>query len=363
MLKKIDKSIVILILLFAIISVVTIYSATTYLSIKDLAIKQVMWYLIGFILVFVILKFNNKIIYKHAWFLYIVGNILLLLLLIIGTPINNSKCWFIIPGVGSFQPSEFMKIFLIMVLGITIYKYKPIKKHPLKSEVLLITKCLFITLIPSILTFLEPDTGVVIIYFLIMFVMLFFSGIRLRWFILGLLIIISLFIGILLIYFLYENLFIDLFGNDIYYRINRLLDWQQGVGMQLENSVVAIGSASLLGHGYNNTPLYFPESGTDFIFSVFASNFGFVITTLLLGIIFVFDYKLIKLSSNSRKIDKYVLIGIITMLVFQQIQNIGMTIGLLPIMGITLPFISYGGSSLISYMFIVGIILNISKKK
>ena len=126
----------------------------------------------------------------------------------------------------------------------------------------------------------------------------------------------------------------------------------------------AIGSAGLFGHGYNKTPIYFPESGTDFIFAVFASNFGLVGSFLLILLIVFLDTKIIMLAQ--RKIsdkDRYVLVGIVAMLVFQQIQNIGMTIGLFPITGITLPFISYGGSSLLSYMIIVGIILNISMEK
>ena len=128
--------------------------------------------------------------------------------------------------------------------------------------------------------------------------------------------------------------------------------------------MAAIGSAGFFGHGYNKTPIYFPESGTDFIFAVFASNFGFIGSLLLVGLILYFDLKLIKLVDKKiLYVDKYVLIGIISCLVFQQVQNIGMTIGLLPITGITLPFISYGGSSLLSYMLMIGIILNISKDK
>ena len=128
--------------------------------------------------------------------------------------------------------------------------------------------------------------------------------------------------------------------------------------------MAAIGSAGLFGHGYNQTPIYFPESSTDFIFAVFASNFGFIGVLILLGIIVFFDISI--LSLTKKKIDdtdKFIIAGILGMLLFQQVQNIGMTLGLLPITGITLPFISYGGSSLLSYMLLVGILLNISNKK
>ena len=117
-------------------------------------------------------------------------------------------------------------------------------------------------------------------------------------------------------------------------------------------------------HGFNKTPIYFPEAGTDFIFAVFASNFGLLGSFLLISLLVFFDIQIILIAQRKIKdTDRYILIGIIAMLLFQQIQNIGMTIGLLPITGITLPFISYGGSSLLSYMIIVGILLNISMEK
>ena len=130
--------------------------------------------------------------------------------------------------------------------------------------------------------------------------------------------------------------------------------------MAVTNSLSAIGSSGLIGHGFNHTPIYFPEAGTDFIFSVFVSNFGFIGSMILLVILLFFDLRLIYISrSNINSIDKYVMIGVISILLYQQIQNISMTIGLLPITGITLPFISYGGSSLIAYMILLGLVFNI----
>ena len=364
--KKIDITILIPILLFAGISIVTITSALTYLSssLGNLALKQAIWYGIGGILVLVLLHFKNDYLYQNAFVFYIILNILLLLLLFFAQPINNSKCWFTIPGIGSFQPSEFMKVSLILVLGVMTKKFRTEKTNPTcKDEFIFLMKTFIIVLIPSILTFLEPDTGVVILYFVIYFFMLFASGIRMRWFVL------VFFLGLLLLgtifgtYFFAEDTFIKLFGTKLFYRLERIFSWSDGSGLQLENALAAIGSAGAFGHGFNQTPIYFPESGTDFIFAVYASNFGFLGSLFLIALICYFDYRLIRLATS--KIDqlhKFVLSGIISMLVFQQIQNIGMTLGLLPITGITLPFISYGGSSLLSYMLIVGIVLNISKE-
>lgn len=365
--KKINLRILLPVFFMALISIVTIYSALTYTSksLGNLALKQTIWYLIGSVLVMVVLKLKNNYFYNYARILYILGNISLVLLLFFGTPINNSRCWFSIPGVGSIQPSEFMKIFIMLQLSVMIHDFRSKYKNPtLKEEFIFILKTFFIVLVPSLLTFMQPDTGAVIIYFVIYLVMMFISGIRIRWFLIGFCCLVILLGSLLGIYFLKKELFIKIFGTSIFYRLDRLFDWRSGSGLQLENALAAIGSAGLFGHGFNKTPIYFPESSTDFIFAVFASNFGFIGVVILLGLIIYFDFNIIKLGK--RKLndnDKYILGGIVGMLLFQQIQNIGMTVGLLPITGITLPFISYGGSSLLSYMLIVGFLLNISSEK
>ena len=367
MIKKINLKILIPICLLALISIITIYCALPYTSksLGNLAIKQALWYIVGIGLVVFLMKMKNEYLYRHTTFLYILGNILLLGLLFFAEPINNSRCWYTIPGIGSFQPSEFMKIFIMLMLAKVIHDFRSDYTNPtIKEEGMFILKTLGIVLIPSILTFLEPDTGSVIIYIIIYLSMMFVSGIRLRWFIFAFLII-GLILGIVLgLYFFNEKLFINIFGTDLYYRLDRIFDWHSGSGLQLENAKAAIGSAGLFGHGFNKTPIYFPEAATDFIFAILASNFGLLGVIILLGITAYLDVNIINLAK--RKIndtDKYILIGIVSMLLFQQIQNIGMTIGLFPITGITLPFISYGGSSLLSYMLIVGIILNISMEK
>ena len=169
--------------------------------------------------------------------------------------------------------------------------------------------------------------------------------------------------GCAYLYLTNQDLFIKIFGTSIFYRIDRITNWSQSSGMQLTNSLIAIGASGVFGFGMNKTPIYFPEMQTDFIFAVIASNFGLVGSLALIVLIIFFDLSLIKTVSKTNDItDKYAIGGIIAVLLFQQIQNISMTIGLLPIMGITLPFISYGGSSLLSYMLLVGMIFNVSNE-
>jgi len=364
---KLDFSILVPIFLLAIISIISIQSASIYTSksLGNLVIKQTVWYFIGGIFVFIVLKYKNTFLYKNSWFLYIIGNILLLGLLLFGTPVNNSKCWLVIPGIGSIQPSEFMKVFIMLVLATMIHNFRSTYPNSsIKQEASFIVKTLIVILIPSILTFLQPDTGAVVIYFVIYFCMMFISGIRARWFILSTIVIVLIISSILALFFFKENSFIHIFGTSLYYRLDRIFDWKNGSGLQLENALAAIGSSGFLGHGFKNNPIYFPEAPTDFIFAIYASNFGFLGVLIFFLIIIYLDIQIINLC-HKKYIgrDKYILVGIFGMLVFQQIQNIGMTIGLFPIMGITLPFISYGGSSLVSYMLLIGIILNISNKK
>ncbi len=363
---KVDRGLIVSLIVFAIISVITIYSAQNLLKsdMQNLYIKQILWYGIGFIIAYLIMFIGNNAILKKINILYIIGIILLFLVLIFGATINEAKCWFVLPGIGNFQPSEFMKIILIIMLAKMIDKFHQENNNPTAmEEIKFLIKVLIIVAIPSFLTFLEPDTGVVLIYLLITFVMLFISGFRYRWFliIIG---IIAIAISLLLsIYFFNKDLFINIFGTSFFLRIDRLLDWSSGSGYQLENGMTAISSGGLFGNGFNHTPIYFPEPQTDFIFAVFASNFGLFGSMLLLIIIVYFDIKLILTAINSQKnINKYIIGGIIGMLLYQQFQNIGMTLGIMPITGITLPFISYGGSSLMSYMIMMGIIFNISNE-
>ena len=212
------------------------------------------------------------------------------------------------------------------------------------------------------MTFLDPDTGAVLIYFIITIVILFISGIRYRWFFIGIAIVAIVVGSILYLYFYQKNTFISILGNDFFLRVERLLDWSNQDGFQLQKGITAIGSAGVLGHGFYNTPLYFPEAETDFIFAVYSSNFGFIGSLFLFVLLFLFDFLLISVALKAKKQDKLIIAGTFGMLIYQQVQNIGMTYGVLPITGITLPFISYGGSSLLSYMIIIGIILNIKTR-
>ena len=346
--------------IFFIISILSIYSAKTISldGLGNIFVKQVIYYILGLGILLISYYYKKEII-KYAFLWYWGFNFLLFILLFLGVSINGSRCWLIL-GPFSFQPSEFMKISLILVLANILNKYN--SKKDIKTEFKMLTKIIIIFLIPAILTFLEPDTGVVIIYFIIMISMILYRGINKKWYYFIIITLTILGCIISYMYFFKTELLLNILGKNIFYRIERILNWSNGSGYQLENSLITIGSSGILGFGFNNIPLYYPEASTDFVFTSFSSSFGFIGNIFLLITIIIFDSSILSLCTNKvKRIDKYLLIGIFSMITYQQIQNICMTIGLLPITGITLPYISYGGSSLFSYMFILGILLRIAK--
>ncbi len=363
---KVEGSILIPIILFFITSIVSIYATKRLLSVEysNLWIKQSIWYLIGFILAYYMMHLGNKFLYNNAYTFYVVGVILLGLVIPFGITINNATCWYRIPFIGTIQPSEFMKIFLIIMLSRMINDFNEnYKDASAFCEFKFILKVLIIVFIPAVLTFIEPDTGAVIMYLIITFIMLYIGGLRKRWFIITIVLGISIIAFVFGLYRFHQDTFVDIFGTSMFYRMDRITNWSNADGMQLKNSLTAIGSAGTKGHGINKTPIYLPEMQNDFIFAVYASNTGLIGSIILIIIIIYFDLTLISYASKTLNYaDKYAIGGIIGVLAFQQIYNIAMAIGLLPIMGITLPFISYGGSSLLSYMLLLGIIFNVSNE-
>ncbi len=351
-----NKKIIIILLIFFVASLLTIYSTVIYIDDPNIVVKHSFFYLISLAIILILSKININFIYKYSFIIYIILNIFLLLVLFLGKEINGSRAWFEIPKIGTIQPSEFMKIGIILLNATTIKNHKG-------KDLKLILKIFVITLIPSILTFLEPDTGAVIIYFIISLVILMTSNISKKWFYIGACLLSIFIISFLGLYYLKQDLFIKFLGSEFFYRFDRITNWLSKEGMQLENSLISIGSTKIFGNGLNNILIYFPEPHTDFIFASFISCFGLISGIILILLIVSFDFTLLDLASKNKNITtKYIVIGTVSALMYQQIQNISMTMGLLPITGITLPFISSGGSSLLSYSLLIGIILNTKKR-
>lgn len=353
---KLDYYLLFLLFLMFLISCFSLYKADIInMNVDNILFKQILWYIVGIILIFIILYLKNDVFIKNALVFYIVCNIFLLFLLIFADPINGAKCWFKIKGIGTIQISEFTKIAIILMCACYLTKFN--HKNKMRQDIKLLCYSFLIFIFPGILTFLEPDTGAVLMYLIIIFVVLFVLNLRLRWYICLISFILIIALSSIFLYFFNTDLFLDIFGNDFFLRVERITYWFNKEGMQLSKGMTAIGMGGFLGTANS---VYFPEAHTDFIFASFVSNTGFFGSLILITTIILFDLRLIYISNiTKKKENKIIILGILAVLFYQQFQNISMTFGILPITGITLPFISYGGSSLLSYMIMIGLVLNI----
>ena len=303
-------------------------------------IKQVLWIAIGFIAFLFIKKFNINILLKYSFLIYLINTLLLVIVLLIGNEINGARAWFSF-GFVSFQPSELMRISLSLVY------YKLIINNKDKSLILMF-KIILLFIIPSILVFLEPDTGAIIMYLIIMIVALFNSNIKKGYLLLMLMLGIISVIGFFWLFFYHQELIIKILGTSIFYRIDRIIHFKNNY--QLNQALIYIGSAGLIGH---KNILYIPEAHTDFIFSFLIGRYGIIIGFIIIFCYFFMDLFLIDHSKNN-----YLLKNFMYLFIFSQIQNILMNLGLFPIMGIPLSFLSYGGTNTIILFLFLGICLN-----
>lgn len=313
--------------------------------------NQGLFLIIGIIIMYLISKIDYKKYYKYASKIFLICFTLIVLVLFVGTERNGSKSWF---GIGSFgiQPSEFMK--LAMIIFTSKYLYNNQKDiGNIKKGVMPI---LGLTLINFLLIMLQPDFGTGIILVMGVIGLLFIGGVNLKFFlkigVLGIAGIVGLIIA-------------------APYRLKRILSflnpWSDplGSGFQIIQSLYAIGPGGLFGYGLGGSRqkhFYLPEPQTDFIFSIISEEFGFMGVIIVAGLFSFIIYKAIKIALKCDDLfGKYLAFGIIFTLAFQTLLNLSVVIGLIPVTGVTLPFLSYGGSSLLITLASIGIILNISR--
>lgn len=375
-LKKLDWIIMLILAVFFTTSLIFIYSSqqSGQYGLTNFVGKQTIYYVIGFALLFYMSVLDTEQIKKLSWIFY--GFCLLSIIVLKFAPekiapfLNGAKRWFTLPGIGSIQPSEFLKVAIILLASYLVVEHQ--NKHTFKtigSDLLLIGKLLGITLIPSFLVYTQPDTGMVILYFISIVAIIFLANLQTK-LILSLSLIPAVFVSFLLyLYFqlpdVFKNYVLSLFSG---HRQQRILGWLdpstfKDEGYQSMQSLLAIGSGGLEGKGIGQGNVYIPEKHSDFIFATIGEEGGYVIAVLIVSLFFILMYRVIKIGNESN--DAFcacVCSGIVAVLTFQTFQNIGMTIGLMPVKGIALPFLSYGGSSLLSNMLLIGIVLCIRKK-
>ena len=314
---------------------------------------QGLFFIIGIIMMLITSKIPYKVYFEKANTLLLISIILLILVIIpgIGTVRNGSRSWF---GIGSFgiQPSEFAKLTLIIFTS----KYLTKNEKNLKYIKKCVLPILGIVILVFGLIMLQPDFGTGMIILVSIIGLLFVSGVDFKFFIrLGLIGV----VGIVLLIAIAP------------YRLERILSflnpWSDplGSGFQIIQSLYAIGPGGLFGQGFMNSRqkhFYLPEPQTDFIFSIISEEFGFLGILIVATLFTIIIFKGFKIAQNSGdKFAKFLAFGITFGLAFQAILNLMVVVGLIPVTGVTLPFLSYGGSSLLITLISMGVLLNISR--
>ena len=345
-------------IMFGFVGIVILYSAVTAGAPgpqKILCIKQLVWYFIGLVVMVVSFLFNYKILERWAYAIYVICIMLLIMVLFFGSYAGGARRWLIL-GPVSIQPSEIVKIAVIIILARYYSKHANIGGLTLRE---LVTPLIF-TLIPFALIVNQPDLGTAILVILIACSMTVFVKIEKRSYIY---ITAFCFISVPLILFLLKG-----------YQKQRILTFLNpdrdplGAGYHIIQSKIAVGSGMISGKGFlqgtQNILAFLPEQHTDFIFSVLAEEWGFVGSLVVLLFFLMLVVRGLTIAYKCRDTFGAILASGITILIFWQIViNIGMVMGLMPVVGVPLPFISYGGSSIITMMICIGILMNISMRR
>ena len=356
--KRIDKILLISVIILSLFGLLMIYSSSniwasykfndSYKYLKS----QAFFLFLGYTLIYFVSKIPYNLYKKNSNKILFICLILLILVLIpgIGTIRNGSRSWF---GIGPFgiQPSEFAK------LGLIIFTSKYLSNNKIKDIKTSVLPILMVVILIFGLIMLQPDFGTGVIIVMSIISLLFVSGVNMNFFIkMGILGLIG--IVVLVIIAPYRMARITSFLNP----------WSDplGSGFQIIQSLYAIGPGGLLGMGLGNSiqkHFYLPEPQTDFIFSIISEELGFAGVIIVASLFITIIYRGLKISINQEdKFSKYLAFGITFSIAFQTILNLMVVVGLIPVTGVTLPFLSYGGSSLLISMIEIGILLNISKK-
>ena len=338
-------------LMLSLWGVFCIYSAASGTAGRgfDFAFRQTAWLVFSFFMMILVMFIGHRKLLENAYALFGLALLLLLLTDLLAPKVNGAQSWL---GFGSvrFQPSEFAKVSIILVLSKFLSRYPPLDLKTFFAA-------LGIIFLPVLLVLLQPDAGSALVYLVISFIMLFTAGTPLKY--LGTIIGLGLSaIPFLIIFVLKE------------YQKNRLLVFLDpmrdplGAGYNVIQSKIAVGSGEITGKGFmlgtQSKLKFLPEPHTDFIFSVFSEEFGFIGNMILIFLFTVLLFRIIfiGISSKDRRC-KILVSGVAAWLWFQMLESIGMSIGLLPVTGLPLPFLSYGGSSLLSIFISLGIVASV----
>lgn len=349
-LKKLDLPLIITVLLLCGYGLIVLYSATYSYDTSRHVLTQLLSTLVGIVTIVVLLAFNQDLLKQLHIPIYVVINLLLILVLLIGSGEESwgARSWLRL-GPLSFQPSEFAKIGLLICLAAFIERNKRTISEP-KT----IVKLLLYVGLPLGLIAKQPDFGTLMVFVFFIALMLFSAGLDIRYFLA------ALAAGILSLPIVYASL--DEFQKN---RILNFLDPMRDIGdtgYQANQGRIAIGSGQFSGRGYlqgvQTQYNFIPTKETDYIFAVLVEELGLIGGALLIFLYLVLLYRIVRISIGSKDVfGRTLCIGVAAMFLFHIFENIGMTIGLMPITGIPLPFMSYGGTFQLTNLLCIGMVL------
>ena len=356
-LKNVEWSILLCAIILTIIGMVALYTVSYNSEFSELK-KQAIWFGISIVAMIIVSLINYDVVAKVSPIWY--GFFCLLLLGVLFTkPVDGASRWFNL-GAFTFQPAEFSKVFVILFVSYVISR---IQENGLNNinKIWWLALVLLVAAVPIALVIKEPDHGTAMAYITAVVFILFTAGIDKKY-------VITVIIGgVIAVPLLYNYVLPDYAKSRIDVFLHPESD-PRGAGYNIIQSKLAVGAGELVGMGLlqgNQTQLgYLHPKTTDFIFAAIGEELGFIITSLIVILYVYLITKAIFVAKTSPdNLGSYIAIGIAGIFFFHMTENIGMTIGLLPISGIPLPFVSYGGSSLITSFICIGLLLNISSKR
>lgn len=375
--SRVDYSLILPVFCLLVIGVVAIYIAVSHdypNNVLPILGQQLAWIALGIIFSFVVMFFNTKFLWQSTPYLYGLGLALMILPLVFYNPslvaATGAKNWVSFSGYTLFQPSEFMKISYILMLAYVIVmftkKYKD-RERTIGLDFLLILWMVIFTIPVLVLLALQSDLGTAMVFVAIFSGLVLLSGVSWKIIIPVLVSVASAITGFLAIFITKDGrTFIHQLGMPTY-QINRILAWlnpfdyAQTTTYQQAQGQIAIGSGGVFGQGYNVSNLLIPVRESDMIFTVIAEDFGFIGSVVVIALYLLLIYRMLKITLKSNnQFYTYISTGFIMMLLFHIFENIGAVTGLLPLTGIPLPFISQGGSAIISNLIGVGLLLSMS---
>lgn len=343
------------IVLLAVMGVVNLYSATASTTMA-LARQQIYWLGLGLVAFIVVTAIDYRVYNRLAYLLYIAGVIGLVLVLVVGKSVNGAQRWLHFGFVG-FQPSEIMKVLMIIALAKFLHDDPVVEGRSIKHMVIP-----FLVLgLPVVLILRQPDLGTAMMFFLLFMSVMLLAKLKLRSFITLLL------VGVLSLPLTWSYLLKDYQKQRIFTYLNPSAD-PSGAGWHARQSEFAIGSGQMFGKGYlhgtQNQLHFLPERWTDFPFAVWAEEWGFVGSIFLLALYLFVILWAVKLASQARdRFGAVLCVGVASLFFWHVVINIGMVTGLVPVVGVTLPLMSKGGSSVLTMMCAVGLLMNVSIRK